>query len=78
MPRRQLIGEVTSNKMQKTVVIRAERIKEHPKYKKRYRKTKSYKVHDEKNESKIGDKVIIKETRPLSKGKKWEIAKRLT
>lgn len=78
MPKKTLTGIVISNKMKKTVVVAIERWVHHPKYKKRYRKTKSYKVHDEKNESKIGDKVIIKETRPLSKGKRWEIAKRLT
>ena len=73
MPRRQLIGEVTSNKMQKTVVIRAERIKEHPKYKKRYKVHKKYKAHDEKNEYHAGDKVIIEECRPLSKEKRWRV-----
>lgn len=77
MPKRQLTGEVISNKMQKTVVVKVERIKKHPKYKKRYRAYKKYKVHDEKGEYKIGDKVIIEECRPISKDKRWRVIKKL-
>ncbi len=73
MPKRQLIGTVISNKMQKTVVVEVVRIKKHPKYRKRFKVRKRYKSHDEKSEYKIGDKVIIKETRPLSRGKRWEV-----
>lgn len=73
MPKRQLKGIVISNKMQKTVVVKVERIKEHKKYKRRYRIHKKYKAHDEKEEYKIGDRVIIKECRPLSKDKRWKV-----
>lgn len=78
MPKRQLIGEIISNKMQKTVVVRVERIKEHPKYKKRYKVHKKYKAHDEKNEYHAGDKVIIEECRPVSKDKRWRVIKKIT
>jgi len=77
MPKRQLIGEVISNKMQKTVVVKVVRLKEHPKYKKRIRVYKKYKAHDEKGEYKTGDKVIIEEFRPLSKEKRWKVIKKL-
>ena len=70
MPKKRLIGTIISNKMQKTVVVRVERIKEHPKYKRRYRVHKKYKAHDERGEYKIGDKVVIEECRPISKEKK--------
>ncbi len=71
--KRILKGEVVSNKMDKTVVIKVSRLKVHPKYKKRYKITKRFKAHDEKNECHVGDKVIIEETRPLSKGKRWKV-----
>lgn len=71
-----LKGTIISDKMQKTVVVAVTRLKEHPKYKKRYRITKNYKAHDEKNEYKIGDKVVIAECRPISKDKKWAIIKK--
>lgn len=64
--------------MQKTVVIQVERIKEHPKYKRRYKVHKKYKAHAETGEYQIGDKVTIEECRPISKGKKWRIVKKLT
>ncbi len=60
-----------SDKMDKTVVVAATRLKEHPKYRKRYKLTKRYKAHDEKNEFKVGDKVLIQEIRPMSKEKRW-------
>ena len=62
----QLTGKVVSDKMQKTVVVMTESLKEHPKYHKRYRVSKKYKAHDENNECKIGDVVLIEECRPLS------------
>ena len=68
---RLLKGVVISDKMNKTVVVAVTRLKEHPKYKKRYKVTKKYKAHDEKNERKVGEKVIIQECRPMSKDKKW-------
>jgi len=78
MAKKQLIGEVISNKMQKTVVVRVERIKEHPKYKRRYRVHKKYKARDEKGEYKTGDKVVIEECRPISKGKRWRVIKKIS
>ena len=77
MPKKQLIGIITSAKMSKTAVVRVERIKEHPKYKKRYRVHKKYKAHNPKDQYKEGDKVIIEETRPLSKEKRWRIIKKI-
>lgn len=68
-----LQGTVVSDKMEKTVVVKVERIKEHPRYKKRYTAHKNYKAHDEKNEYKEGDVVVIEETRPISKDKKWRV-----
>ena len=73
MPKKQLKGTVVSNKMQKTAVVKVEQIKEHPKYKKRYKVFKKYKAHNEKAGIEIGDKVIIEECRPLSKDKHWRI-----
>ena len=71
--KRILKGEIVSDKMDKTVVVKVSRLKVHPKYKKRYKITKRFKVHDEKNEYHTGDKVMIEETRPLSKEKRWEV-----
>jgi small subunit ribosomal protein S17 len=67
-------GLVVSNKMAKTVVVAVETRKVHPLYKKAIRLTKKYKAHDENNACKIGDKVKIVETRPLSKEKRWRVA----
>jgi len=78
MPKKQLTGTVISDKMQKTVVVLVERIKEHPKYKRRYKIHKKYKAHDEKQEYKMGDKVIIEESRPISKEKRWKVIKKIT
>ncbi len=70
-----IVGKVLSNKMQKTVVVLVERRVLHPKYKKYIkRRTKLY-AHDEKNEAKIGDRVMLIETRPLSKTKRWRVSK---
>ena len=66
-------GIVVSDRMQKTVVVAVTRIKEHPKYKKRFRVTKKYKAHDESDEHKMGDKVVIEESRPLSRSKRWVV-----
>ena len=68
------IGQVSSNKMDKTLVVLVESHRNHPLYKKTIKKVKRYKVHDEKNECKIGDTVKIVETRPLSKEKRWRVA----
>jgi small subunit ribosomal protein S17 len=59
--------------MQKTVVVEVERIKEHPKYRRRFKVHKKYKAHDENGEFHIGDKVVIEETRPMSKEKRWKV-----
>jgi len=67
-------GLVVSDKMDRTVVVAVETRKVHPLYKKAIRVTKKYKVHDENNACKIGDKVRIVETRPLSKEKSWRVA----
>lgn len=66
-------GTVVSCKMNKTVVVKVDRIKEHPKYGKRYRVSRRYKVHDEKNECKVGQKVLFEECRPLSREKRWRL-----
>jgi small subunit ribosomal protein S17 len=68
------VGVVVSDKMQKTVVVAIENRSPHPKYGKIVVKTKRYKVHDEENRCKTGDRVRISETRPLSRTKRWTIA----
>lgn len=73
--RKELTGIVLSDKMKKTIVVRVERFAQHEKYTKIIKKFANYKVHDEKNEAKIGDKVLITETRPLSKDKRWRLIK---
>jgi small subunit ribosomal protein S17 len=75
MPKRQLKGVVVSDKMEKTVVVRVERVKTHPKYKRRYLSSKRYKAHDEKGEYKTGQTVVIEECAPKSKDKKWQVVK---
>ena len=67
------IGEVVSDKMDKTIVVAIENRSPHPKYGKIVVRTKKYKVHDAENQCKIGDRVRIKETRPLSKTKRWTV-----
>lgn len=64
-------GIVVSDKMDKTITVRVDRVKMQPKYKKRYTVSKKYKVHDEKNQFKEGDKVSFIECRPMSKDKRW-------
>lgn len=76
MPRRRLIGTIISDKMAKTVVVKVERIKEHPKYKKRFRIHQKYKAHLEGTDFKVGDKVIIEECRPISREKRWKVIKK--
>ena len=74
---RLLKGIVISDKMDKTIIVSVSRLKKHPRYKRRYRVNKKYKAHDKKNESKIGDRVIIRECRPISKDKKWRLVKKI-
>lgn len=66
-------GTVVSDKMQKTIVVRVDSMKVHPKYKKRYTVSKRFKVHDEKGQFHVGDVVSFVETRPLSRDKRWGV-----
>ena len=66
-------GVVVSDAMQKTRVVRIERVFRHPRYQRVVRVSKKLKAHDEANESHVGDRVVIEETRPLSKEKRWRI-----
>ena len=72
-----LVGTIVSDKMKKTAVVAVSRLKWHPKYKKQYKVTTRYKAHDQNSEYKVGDKVVIAETRPMSKNKRWRVVKRL-
>jgi len=71
--RKERIGEVVSNKMQKTITVVVKRKEKHPIYGKFLQKTKKFTAHDENNESNIGDTVRIMETRPMSKNKRWRL-----
>ncbi len=73
MPRKIYIGEVINDKMDKTVVVAVKRLAQHPIYKKTIKKITKFKAHDEGNRCKIGDKVSIVESRPLSKDKRWRV-----
>ena len=73
--KRTLIGKVVSDKMDKTVVVLVERVKEHPLYKKKYAASTKFKAHDEENVAKTGDMVEIEESRPLSTDKRWNLVK---
>ena len=72
---RHLKGIITSDKMQRTVVVRVNRWKKHPTYLKYRHVSQKFKAHDEKREYHAGDEVIIEETRPLSKDKRWRVIK---
>lgn len=72
--RKELVGTVVSDRMEKTVVVAVERRVAHPLYGRRVRRTKRYKAHDEANACRVGDRVRIVETRPLSKEKRWRVA----
>ena len=71
--KKQFIGIVVSDKMDKTVVVMVERLVKHPLYGKYIKRRKKYMAHDENNECRIGDKVLIEETRPLSRRKRWRV-----
>ncbi len=73
MPKRVMQGVVVSDKMDKTIVVKVERRYQHPIYKKYIRRSKKYHAHDENNQCKMGDTVSIRECRPLSKLKRWEV-----
>jgi small subunit ribosomal protein S17 len=71
--RKERIGQVVSNKMQKTITVVVKRKEKHPIYGKFLQKTKKFTAHDENNDSNIGDTVRIMETRPMSKNKRWRL-----
>lgn len=71
--RREWVGQVVSDKMDKTVVVAVSRVVRHPFYRKILRRVTKLKAHDEKNECKVGDRVRLIETRPISKDKHWRV-----
>ncbi len=73
MPKKELVGKVVSNKMQKTVVVAVENHVQHRKYEKQTVRTSKFKAHDEKNECQVGDRVRIQECPPLSKDKHFKV-----
>lgn len=73
---RVLKGTIVSDKMQKTAVVEVLRLKKHPKYKKYFKVTKGFKAHNPENQYRVGDKVMIQETKPMSKDKRWMIISR--
>ncbi|MBU1727358.1 MAG: 30S ribosomal protein S17 [Candidatus Omnitrophica bacterium] len=73
--RKEFIGTVISDKMQKTIIVKVARLSKHPKYGRVVKISNKYKAHNEKGEARIGDKVLIAETRPLSKDKRFALKK---
>jgi small subunit ribosomal protein S17 len=71
--RKTLVGVVVSDKMDKTRVVAVERLVQHPLYRRTMRETVKFKAHDEANDSQMGDQVLLMETRPLSREKRWRI-----
>jgi small subunit ribosomal protein S17 len=71
--KKKVVGVVTSDKMDKTVVVKTDDLVKHPVYKKYLKRSKKYKAHDETNSCSVGDKVMITETRPLSRDKRWRV-----
>jgi len=71
--RKTRVGVVTSDKMDKTVVVKVDQLVKHPIYKKYIKRKVTYKAHDEQNTCAVGDKVLIVETRPLSRDKRWRV-----
>ena len=76
--RKTRVGHIVSDKMDKTVVVAVETLKRHPLYKKTFKRVVKYKAHDEDNKCRVGDKVRIIETRPLSRQKRWRVAEIIT
>ena len=74
---RKLQGKVVSDKMDKTIVVRVDRTKIHPKYHKRYIRSRKYLAHDEKNEFHAGDVVVIEAMRPMSARKRWKVIRKI-
>ncbi len=77
MPKKILEGIVVSDKMQKTVIVQVQTLKKHPKYLRYFKHHSRYKAHDEKNEYKVGDKVIIEEAIPMSRDKRWRVVRKI-
>lgn len=75
MPKKIYTGEVISDRSDKTVLVAVKRLTQHPVYKKTVKKISKFKAHDEENRAKVGDKVTIIESRPLSKYKRWRVIK---
>jgi len=75
--KKKLEGQVVSDKMDKTITVLVKRIVAHLIYNKKYTISKKYKAHDEKNEYKINDKVVIQESKPFSKDKKWQVISKI-
>ena len=73
--RRQMVGTVVSDKMDKTVVVLVERLVKHRLYQKYIRRRSKFAAHDEHNASRVGDKVLISQSKPISKTKKWRVSK---
>ena len=73
--KREVSGTVVSNKMESTVVVQVERLVKHPLYKKYIRRRNKFMAHDTDNACQIGDRVLITETRPLSKSKRWRVSR---
>ncbi len=76
--KKKLVGEIVSTKMKKTVVVKVERRFSHPKYKKVIKRHKKYKAHNEQFNLNLGDKVLIEETKPISKEKRFVVVKKLS
>jgi len=72
--KKKLVGVVTSDKMDKTVVVKVDTLVKHPVYGKYLKRSEKYKAHDEKNTCVVGDKVLISEARPLSRDKRWRVS----
>ncbi len=77
MPKKRFKGTIISNKMEKTAVVKVEIVKSHPKYKKKYKIFNKYKADTGGKEYKIGDEVVIEESKPFSKWKKWKIIEKI-
>lgn len=75
--KRRFTGIVTSTSMQSTVMVKVDRVKIHPRYRKRYTVSKKYACDYRKNDIALGDKVVIEETRPISRTKKWKIVEKI-
>jgi small subunit ribosomal protein S17 len=73
--KRQLVGKIVKDRMDKTVVVSADRVVKHRFYHKYIRRRATYAAHDEGNQCKVGDKVVISESRPLSKTKRWRVVR---